>query len=205
MNAHRALVVATAVLLTAPMARSGHELPVYPSYYPHEIEIAAMAPERAAELMHAGKLHAYIGGAPAFAGVPGDAVGAIESLGAFIVVRLNPDSQYAKDEASACAAAGAIVREMAARASSSGFLAHPYPVAPFHGDYLAHADRAEAARRRILGGDAPPLPGEFKVRASGLARNFVRPEWLSQGTWDAAIEEVGAAGLVADATVAFNG
>ena len=42
---------------------SGHELPVYPSYYPHEIEIATLAPERAAELMRAGKLHAYVGGA----------------------------------------------------------------------------------------------------------------------------------------------
>ena len=28
----------------APVARSGHEQPVYPSYYPHEIEIATMAP-----------------------------------------------------------------------------------------------------------------------------------------------------------------
>ena len=92
-----------------------------------------------------------------------------------------------------------------ARASGSGFVAHPYPVTPFHGDYLAHADRAETARRRILGGDAPALPGGLKVRASGLARGLARPEWLSDGTWDAAIEEVGAAGLVADATVALNG
>ncbi len=205
MGLRRALVLTAAVLLAATVARSGHELPVYPSYYPHEIEIAAMAPERAAELMRAGKLHAYVGGAPAFAAAPDDKIGMVESLGAFIVVRLNPDSQYAKDEASACAAAGAIVRDMAARAGGSGFVAHPYPVTPFHGDYLAHADRAEAARRRILGGDAPQLPGDFEVRASGLARDLVRPEWLSEGTWDAAIEEVGAAGLVADATVALNG
>ena len=75
MNARRALVVATAVLLTAPMARSGHELPVYPSYYPHEIEIAALAPERAAELMRSGKLHAYVGGTPAFAAAPDDKIG----------------------------------------------------------------------------------------------------------------------------------
>jgi hypothetical protein len=201
MNVRRALVVATAVLLTAPMARSGHELPVYPSYYPHEIEIATMAPDRASELMRAGKLHAYVGDAPAFAGVPGDTVGAVESLGAFVVVRLNPDSPHAKDGGSACATAAAIVRNMGGRASGSGFVAHPYPVTPFHGDYLAHADRAAAA----LIGEAAPLPGDLKVRASGLARGLVRPEWLSDGTWDAAIEEVGAAGLVADATVALNG
>ena len=201
MNPRRALAVATAVLLTAPMARSGHELPVYPSYYPHEIEIAAMAPERAAELMRAGKLHAHVGGTPAFAAAPDDKIGTVESLGAFIVVRLNPDSQHAKDETSACATAAAIVRDMAARSGGSGFLAHPYPVTPFHGDYLAHADRAEAA----LIGAAAPLPGDLKVRASGLARDLARPEWLSDGTWDAAIEEVGAAVLVADAAVALNG
>jgi hypothetical protein len=201
MNARRALVVATAVLLTAPMARSGHELPVYPSYYPHEIEIAAMAPERAAELMPSGKLHAYVGGPPAFAAAPDDKIGMVESLGAFVVVRLNPDSPHAKDGVSACATVATIVRDMGARASGSGFVVHPYPVTPFHGDYLAHADRAAAA----LIGEAAPLPGDLKVRASGLARDLARREWLSDGTWDAAIEEVSAAGLVADATVALNG
>jgi hypothetical protein len=201
MDVRRALILTTAALLVAPMARSGHELPVYPSYYPHEIEIATMAPERAAELMRAGKLHAYVGDAPAFAAVPGDTVGAVESLGAFVVVRLNPDSPHAKDGVSACATAAAIVRDMGARASGSGFVAHPYPVTPFHGDYLAHADRTAAA----LIGETAPLPGDLKVRASGLARDLARPEWLSDGTWDAAIEEVGAAGLVADATVALNG
>ena len=42
-------------LAVAPAARSGHELPVYPSYYPHEIEIATVAPERAAPLLLDGK------------------------------------------------------------------------------------------------------------------------------------------------------
>ena len=140
-----------------------------------------MAPERAGELMRAGKLHAYVGGPAAFAAAPDDKIGTVESLGAFIVVRLNPDSRHARDEASACAAAGAIVRDMAARASSTGFVSHPYPVTPFHGDYLAHADRAEAARQRLLGGDAPALPGGLEVRAGGLARDLVRPEWLSRG------------------------
>src|SRR6185312_10727837 len=131
MNARRAISVAIAVLLVATVARSGHELPVYPSYYPHEIEIAAMAPERAAELLRAGKLHAYVGGPAAFTTAPGDSIGTVESLGAFVVVRLNPESPHARDETSACAATTAIAREMAARAGSSGFVVHPYPVTPF--------------------------------------------------------------------------
>jgi hypothetical protein len=206
MNARRALSVAIAVLLVAPVARSGHELPVYPSYYPHEIEIATTAPERAAELMRAGKLHAYVGGAPTFAAAPGDTLGSAESLGAFVVVTLNPESALAKDDASACAATTAIARDMAARAGGSGLIVHPYPVTPFHGDYLAHADRAEAARQQVLSRDPSSLPGDLKLRTgTALTRSLVRPEWLSDGAWDAAVEEVSASHLVADATVALNG
>jgi len=202
MDVRRALILATAALLVAPVARSGHEQAVYPSYYPHEIEIAAMAPQRAAELMRAGKLHAYVGDTRQAAFTPSDKIGTVESLGSFVIVRLNPDSAVAKHEASACAAAAAIVRDMSAR--DGGLIVHPYPVTPFHGDYLNHADRAEAARLRLL--SAPPLPGDIKVRAAGNLRSRVRPEWLTEGTsWDAAIEEVGASALVAESTLALNG
>jgi hypothetical protein len=180
MKARRALILATAALAVAPIARSGHELPIYPSYYPHEIEIAALAPERAAELMRAGKLHAYVGGTPAFSSAPGDGIGAVESLGTFVVVRLNPASRYATEDAAACAAVSALVRDMSDR--GGGFIAHPYPVTPWHGDYLHHADLAEAARERILRRDAAPAPEGLKVRAVGpLARSLTRPDWLSEG------------------------
>ncbi len=205
MRSRRAIMVATAILLIAPVARSGHELPVYPSYYPHEIEIATIAPERASELIRAGKLHAYVGGAPPVATAPRDTIGTVASLGSFVVVRVDPASPHAKDEASACAAGRAIVRDMATRGGE--FIAHPYPVTPFHGDYLNHVDRAEAARQRMLDGDPPPLPGELKVRARGaLARSLVRPGWLiTDGQWDATVEEVSVSELVAGATVALNG
>lgn len=205
MRSRRAVILATAILLMSPVARSGHELPVYPSYYPHEIEIATIAPERASELIRAGRLHAYVGGAPPVATAPRDTIGTVASLGSFVVVTLDPASPHAKDEASACATGRAIVRDMATR--SGEFIAHPYPVTPFHGDYLNHVDRAEAARRRMLGGDPPPLPGELKVRAGGaLARSLVRPEWLIAGRqWDATVEEVSVSDLVAGATVALNG
>ena len=50
------------------------------------------------------------------------------------------------------------------------------------------------------------LPGDLKVRTgTALTRSLVRPDWLSEGAWDATIEEVSASGLVADATVALNG
>jgi hypothetical protein len=51
-------------------AKSGHESPVYPSFYPHEIELLAVAPDRAADLLRAGKIQAYVGNAPRFATAP---------------------------------------------------------------------------------------------------------------------------------------
>jgi hypothetical protein len=205
----RAVILAAAALLIASVARSGHEQPVYPSYYPHEIEIAALAPQRASELMRAGKLHAYVGRAPAFAAEPADTIGSVESLGSFVVIRLNPDSPLARDERSACDAAGAIVRDMAVRTGGSGFIVHPYPVTTFHGDYLHHADLAQAAIARFAGGAvASPSGGHgLKVRSQGaLAQNLIRPEWRTEGAdWDAAIAEIGARDLVTSATVAMNG
>ena len=129
----------------ATVARGGHELPVYPSYYPHEIEIATLTSQQAAERLLAGKLHAYVGGTPPLASAPADRIASVESLGAFVVVRLNPESPLAKDEASACAATAAVIREIAA--SGGAAIVHPYPVTPFHGDYLQHADRADAAKQ----------------------------------------------------------
>jgi hypothetical protein len=197
-----------AVFAAVSVARSGHELPVYPSYYPHEIEITAMVPARAGEEMRAGKLHAYIGSTPDLTNVPAKSIGFAESLGSFIVVRLNPSRPVAKDEASACGTAGVLLREMAVRASDGGFVAHPYPVTPWHGDYLLHADLAEAARARLVGSaGATPSGDGLKVRVEGaLAERLVQPEWQSRtGEWDAAVTEVDARALVRSATPIMNG
>jgi hypothetical protein len=203
MNVRRIFILATAALALMPLARSGHEQAVYPSFYPHEIEIAAVAPERAAELLRAGKLHAYVGDVPSVQ--VGDNIGRVESLGSFIVIRLNPDSPRGRDEASACDTAAVLVRDMAQK--SNGFISHPYPITPWHGDYLHHADLAEAARQRLLGSDASSRVDGLMVRAMGpLARDLLRPEWLSSGgPFDAAIDEVGAADLVARETEPLNG
>ena len=77
----RALALTAAVLLLAPAARSGHEIPVYPSYYPHEIEIAVLEPARAGELLGARKLHAYVGSAPGFVGAAPKDIASAPSLG----------------------------------------------------------------------------------------------------------------------------
>jgi hypothetical protein len=208
MTPRRAFILMTVALLIAPVARSGHELPVYPSYYPHEIEIAAVAPQQAAELLAKGKLHAYVGGEPSFAGAAPKDIAAVPALGAFIVVKVNAGSTLAKDEAAACGLVASIVRELAARGGDA--IAQPYPVTPLHGDYLIHADLAEAAKARFAGTAGRTLDAaadRLRVRVAGeLAQGLVRPEWRAQGAaWDAAIEEVDAGRLAASATMATNG
>lgn len=190
-------LAACTVLVVAAAAWAGHELPIYPSFYPHEIEIKAVAPEQAASALREGKLHAYVGPGLSMAGAPPEQIGAVLSLGAFVLVRANPQSPLASDNA--CAVVKAAVRAL----SQEGFVLHPYPVTPFHGDYLHHADLAAAAMARLAEGDAQ-MPN-LKIKASGtLAQRH--PEWSVQGNdWDAEVLEVDAAGLVNSSMRVLNG
>jgi hypothetical protein len=182
------------------VAWGGHELPIYPSFYPHEIEIRTVAPNDAAQALRDAKIQAYIGAGVSLANAPPGDIGTIESLGAFVTVRVNPGSAHAQDERSACAAVTTVIRALAGQ---SDFIAHPYPVTPFHGDYLHHADLADAAKARFSGGDAP-VAG-LRIKAQGaLARSH--PDWSAgDADWDVEVAEVDAAALMASATFAVNG
>lgn len=187
-----------AALISA--ARGGHELPVYPSFYPHEIEIRSLAPEAAAKPLRDGNIQAYIGRGLSFAGASPAQIQAIDSLGSFIVVRANPASPRAHDDAAACAVVASVIHALAAQ---SDFVAHPYPVTPFHGDYLHHADLAAAARARF----SPPVPplDHLEIAARGpLAQRH--PDWAARGAeYDAEVTEVDAGELVASTMFAVNG
>src|SRR5262249_36194969 len=112
MNRRSAILVGTTLLCLPPMARGGHELPVYPSYYPHEIAITSTAPSQAVEPLRVGKMHAYIGEGVRFPDNSAATVGAVESLGSFVVIRLNAHAALAQAPASACAAIRALLRSM---------------------------------------------------------------------------------------------
>ena len=192
------ILVLGAVLVT--VARGGHELPIYPSFYPHEIEIRSLAPEEAIQPLRDGKIQAYVGSGLSFAGAPPVDIRAIESLGSFIVVRVNPESARAQDDASACAVVRTVMRALAAQGD---FVAHPYPVTPFHGDYLHHADLAAAAMARFPLDQTPVA--DLKIAARGrLAQGHL--EWSARDAdWDAEVDEVDAADLVASAIFSVNG
>ena len=192
------LVVAAIV---GTLARGGHEFPVYPGYYPHRIRIETIAPDRAPDLLKASKIQAYVGPNVNFGGSLPDSIGSVESLGSFVIIRVNPESPLAEDDASACTVTRSVVRELAARPGT--ITIHPYPVTPLHGDYLSQVDLAETAKARLLNDGAAR---RVKVRASSLAKDLLPPNWLTQAAdWQAEVDEVSAAALVASAKTQVNG
>jgi hypothetical protein len=123
-----------------------------------------------------------------FGDAPPDAVSAAESLGAFVVVTVDPATA-----GDACAAARAAVPRLTEW--RDGFVLHPYPVTPFHADYLQQADLADAARSRVLEAAAAP-PGVTvaveEVDAGGLLaadlvslNGWLGPPWVKSGWWQA--------------------
>jgi len=177
------------------VARGGHELPIYPSFYPHEIEIRSLAPEAAAQALRDGKIQAAVGRGVSFSAAPGADIRAVESLGSFILVRANPASARAQN---VCAVAGTVMRALA---SQDNFVPHPYPVTPFHGDYLHHADLAGAASARV----AQTPADDLKIAARGRLAQ-IHPEWsVRDADWDVEVAEVDAAELVASAMFSMNG
>jgi hypothetical protein len=200
------LLCASFVILAR--ADAGHELPYYPSYYPQEIRIESLGPAAAAALLPKGALHAYVGGEPAFGAKVPEGVAFVTSLGSYLVLTFNPLSPTAAAEESRCAAAGDMLRSLAG--PQADFRFHPYPVTPFHMDYLHHADLAEAARQRILGGHAgrpgTAAPG-LRVRAEGpLAERLVRPRWpMVMEAWDVTVEEIDVGHLILSQSVSLNG
>jgi hypothetical protein len=120
------------------------------------------------------------------------------------VVRINPDSPWAKDEPSTCTAAKRVVRDLASKPGD--VIVHPYPVTPFHGDYLHHADRAETAKAWLTETSGElSQDRQLKIKASGRLTQD-HPDWSARdGDWDAEVAEIDAAELMASATLVMNG
>jgi len=193
-------ILAFGAAAIATIAWAGHELPVYPSYYPHEIKLSTVAPDQAPQALKDGKIQAYIGPGLKFSGTPSIDIQAVESLGSFVTVRSNPRSPRAVEEGQACDVAGAV---MHALATEDDMVLHPYPVTPFHGDYLYHADLAAAAKVRFAA--AALSIDDLKIKASGDLRQR-HPRWsTSDNDWDAEIEEVDAGALMSDAAFVVDG
>jgi hypothetical protein len=199
----RAFLVATlaASLFPALPARAGHEFPFYASYYPQEITLSVLAPSAAPPKFAVGALHAYLGADP-FAGRPLPAtIARVESIAAYVVVSLNPAARFAGDAGARCLAARSVA---AAIAPAPGYRAYPYPVTPYHPDYLQHADLAAAAAA-VPGAAWTGTP--LRVRAAPGAATALVPSALrtSGSDWDAAVELAEVSALWAQEAVGPNG
>lgn len=194
----RSVLVLLAWIVVAAPARAGHEFPFYPSFYPQEIQIVAVEPPSAAEQLQKGSLHAYVGGDPFGERIPPN-VGHVEFLGSYVVVTVNT-GRFADKEAR-CAAA----RRAMERIATGSYTFHPYPVTPYHADFLQHFDLAEAAKKeypsRAAGG------ASLRIRAKGdLAKKLVRSETQTDDTaWDATVEAIDAHDLMSSRGVSLNG
>jgi len=184
-------------------AVAGHGVSHVPSYYPHEIRIDAVEPAAAADGLGNKTLHAYIGAMPGFGGRVPDHVKPVESLGSFLVLGFNPASETFASGESRCTAARGILAALRERAP--GFVFHPYPVTPYHADYLHHLDRIEETRAALGAQTGATKP--LKFRAKGRhAQAIVRSRWtLASKGWDVSLEEVPVDALIADARVQLNG
>src|SRR5262249_42268940 len=87
-----------------------------------------------------------------------------------------------------CGAAAAVARALGDRA----FIPHPYPVTPYHDDYVAHVDLVQQARERAPSG----LP---RVRAGGALGAAVAAAGVPRAVTaaDATLEEVELSALLA--------
>lgn len=191
-----AVALALACAWSAPPADAGHEMPFYPSYYPQEITLRTLAPAAAVVEFKKGTLHAYVGADPFAEGPPPAGVQAVESLGSYVVITFNPASAALTAPGARCAAARALLGRLPA---TPAWTPHPWPVTPHHPDYLHHVDLVEAARA------APAAAGALRLRASGRLAAVLAGGQATAGEWDAVLEEVPLADLVAAASTSVNG
>src|SRR5205823_4636355 len=102
-----------------------------------------------------------------------------------------------------CAAAARLAPALAT--AKGEYVFHPYPVTPYHGDYLHHADLVVAAKARAARAGAAGSALRRRV-PPGLAALPADPAWRSaDGEWDATLEEVDLGGLVHEVTTRLNG
>jgi len=199
-----AVIGVVAWIATCGPASAGHEVAFYPSYYPQEIRIETVAPTAAATALRDNKLHAYIGATPGFAAGAGKNLKEVDSLGALVVLNFNPADKAFADAAGRCGAAREVLAALPAGAPE-GVVFSPYPVTPYHPDYLDHLDRVQSAK---VAARAPAADKRsLRLRAKGWrARALVRARWPLHGDdWDLSVDEVPVVKLVSGARFQLNG
>ncbi len=203
-----AAIVLIALSASSIPAQAGHESSFYPSYYPQEIRVEFVDPAAAAELLQRASIHAFIGG-DLFLGraVPSN-LSAVESLGSYVVITFNAARGGVQDREQRCTLAKRLTARLAR--DRDKFVFHPYPVTPYHADYLEHADLADAATRSAendRGDDGDPGRLKITVVAQGqFAESLVKAEARPVGSaWEAQVATVDIAELLTSHGTGLDG
>lgn len=180
-------LVCVGLLAAETPAPAAHGLVHIPSFAPQEISIATLDPTTAAAQLEKSALQAYVGTTPRFAGAIPEHLKALESLEALLVLSFNPASSGFKQRDKRCAVAAQI--RTALEGKAEGVTLSPYPVTPFHPDYLQHLDQVEQAKAK--GHDRGSIDG-LRFRAQGeRAQALVQTRWRLDGdNWDVTLQEV---------------
>jgi hypothetical protein len=180
-------------LAAAFPVRSDHEVPYYPSFYPQEIRLETVAPGAAAALLQSKRLHAYIGAVPHFTDQVPEHLAFMQSLRSYLVVAFNPASAALHEPAQRCAMALQSFAALARESPES--IVHPYPVTPYHADYLQHVDRVEAAKTALRAGaaqtqEAGKRPLAWRASGQVAERLIGSLQTTDSPYWDVMLQEV---------------
>src|SRR5438445_8465284 len=197
-----------AVVAAVVPVDAGHESPFSPSFYPPEIQLESVPPAAAAGLLRQASIQAFVGADPFDGrGAPVD-VSSVETLGSYVVLTLNTAVPALRDRDARCALSSRLLAMLSRHTGE--FVFHPYPVTPYHADYLEHYDLAESAKQRVLRGPgADGSGGRMSVRLSAtgaLAERLARALGpLSTAGWDARVETIDVGELIAAHAANLNG
>ena len=201
MSVLHGLAALVVVAVFAAAVEAGHEISYYPSFYPHEITLGFAEPAAVPRLFGKNALHAYVGPLAAPKGVA--QLAWVESLRAFVVLTFNPASRAFADTRDRCAAAARLAPALAT--TRTEYAVHPYPVTPWHDDYVHHSDLVEAAKARVTAAIAAGPVLKLRV-GRGLAAPPAGPAWrAADGEWDATLEELPLSALLRDEVTRLNG
>jgi hypothetical protein len=129
-------------------------------------------------------------------------IGTSESLASYIAVTLNPASPSLAGRRERCDAAARIIKAFAA--PPGAYVFHPYPVTPYHADYLQHFDLIERSKKDL--NDRPPgALGGLRVRVRGVVAEKLVLSPVKNGGWDAVVEEVQLDALLAASRITLDG
>jgi hypothetical protein len=198
------------VIGIATPVQAGHETFYYPSFYPQGIRVEFVDPQVASARLRSGSLQAIIGGDP-LASAPrlptqtSAPLGQIVSLDSYVVLTVDGPAARLQTKATSCALARQTYPLF--RRPIPGFVFYPYPITPYHPDYLHHADLIASVQQtrsasQLDAANAADVP--VRLRATGPAKPWLRAlAQAANGPWDATIEEIGVGDLLAGAVSAF--